>query len=337
MLFAGGLAAFIALVGMSVDVGHLVYTRTDLQKVADAAALAGAQDLPDSGVATSSAETYVAANAGGSTSADVQITGNRSPADTIRVTARRRVNYAFLRILGLSGSDVQATAQARAATYKGGNGVLPWGFIASNDPTSELLQNPCYEGTDAQGLPVFTQNVRCQLKWGAGNNAGGDFGALGLDGSGANRYRNAIINGSNKRFQVGDKVDPETGNMAGPTDQGVSDRLARPAPAGCPGNARDDVLITGADGVSRIRPGCEDSARIIIIPVVDKIDHKSQSTILGFAFMYLHGMESCSGQGCGGKGHTEVVAEFVSFTTVLPNSVYEGFDGTGENVVLLEE
>ena len=45
MLFAGGLAVLLALVGLAVDVGQLVHTRTDLQKMSDAAVLAAIQDI----------------------------------------------------------------------------------------------------------------------------------------------------------------------------------------------------------------------------------------------------------------------------------------------------
>ena len=88
--------------------------------------------------------------------------------------------------------------------------------------------------------------------------------------------------------------------------------------------------MTAPDGKVRIRPGCEDSARVIVIPVVDQIDHPKQSTILGFSLMYLHGMQQ---SGKGGKGHTEVVAEFIEFSTRLPGGNYDGLDGEGLTVV----
>ena len=121
VLFAGGLVLLVALVGLSVDVGMLVYTRTDLQKAADAAALAGAQDLPANPTAArSAASTYIDAN-GGSSCASGCITVSTTSAsnDTIAVTATRRVNYTFLKVLGLSGSDVSATAKVKVAVVTG--------------------------------------------------------------------------------------------------------------------------------------------------------------------------------------------------------------------------
>ncbi len=110
ILFTAGLVGFCGFVGMSIDVGHLVFTRTDLQKIADAAALAGAQDLPGSTTnATTSAQTYAGLNG---TAATAITFGNSN--STITVTATRHVDYTFLKALGLSGHDVSAKATANA-------------------------------------------------------------------------------------------------------------------------------------------------------------------------------------------------------------------------------
>ena len=114
VLFAGGLVVFLALVGMAVDIGRVVYTRTDLQKIADASALAGAQDLPVSiASATTTANTYASSN--GSATIDVNFSNTSVPLDTIKVTATRRVTYDFLKFVGLSGMDVSASAKAKGA------------------------------------------------------------------------------------------------------------------------------------------------------------------------------------------------------------------------------
>jgi Flp pilus assembly protein TadG len=113
VLFAAGLAAFLGIVGLSVDIGLLVYTRTDLQKAADAAALAGSQDLPNAATATSSANIYVGLNSKSATTAAVAITTTSSANDTIQVTATRHIDYFFLKVLGLSGTDVSATAKSK--------------------------------------------------------------------------------------------------------------------------------------------------------------------------------------------------------------------------------
>ncbi|HET7738479.1 MAG TPA: pilus assembly protein TadG-related protein [Tepidiformaceae bacterium] len=310
VLFALGTVAFIALVAMSVDVGRLVFARTDLQKAADAAAFAGIQELPESAMAAQAvAESYVALNVGGrGATPDVVVSQTYSYNDTIAVTASREVDFHFLKVIGMERSTVRATAKVTVSGYTGGTGLVPWGFVSNSS-------NNCFEGFSG-GLPQFQQNTSCTLKDGAPGE-GGDFGGVVLDGTGADNYRNGIKNGSSKAFQVGDKIDSQTGNLTGPTWQGTQDRFAKPPPAGCPGNERNDVLIDNADGSVSIRPGCEESARIVLIPVIDKLDNPNKSTILGFAFLFV---ESVKNQG----GHTNVTGEFVEFVTEIPGGIYTG-------------
>ncbi|MEX1103819.1 MAG: hypothetical protein WED87_06200, partial [Dehalococcoidia bacterium] len=300
--------------------------------VADAAAFAGAQDLTNVGLATNSAEDYVTLNGSEVGDATVTISQTNSANDTIEVKVDRKVSFTFLRAIGLEGTTVSAKAKVRIAAYSGGGGLLPWGFVASNNSNSELLQNSCYIGNDANGVPKFQQNMDCTVKFGAGSNEGGDFGALALDGNGANIYGDSIANGSSNKWGVGDKVEPQTGNMQGKTGQGLAVRLAKAAPGTCTGNSRSDVLMTMPDGTVAIRAGCESSPRIGIVPVVDQIDGAGQSlsTILGFAFVFIKGE---SGNG----GDTKVDVEFVTFVTEIPDSVYNGTDPNGTRIVKLIE
>jgi Flp pilus assembly protein TadG len=320
VIFAISGTAMIALVGLSVDVGMLLLTRADLQKAADAAVTAGAQNLPDSVTASTVARDYVSKNAGSSAAAAVTVKQTYSANDTIVVVAQKRVNYSFLRVLGLAGADVTATATARVGNYVGGNGLLPWGFVSNST-------NSCFLGF-SNGNPQFKQNQSCKLKSGAPG-AGGDFGAISLDGTGASTYRTTIVNGSTKSFVIGDKVYPETGNMTGPTLQGAQDRFAKPAPASCKSNKMEDVLHM-TNGVVSIVPGCEYSPRIVLLPVVDQINNPQASTILGFAFMFMEDVKNAG-------GHTEVTAQFVKFVTAIPGGIYTGASNTGATAVLLTE
>ncbi|MGK2966499.1 MAG: pilus assembly protein TadG-related protein [Tepidiformaceae bacterium] len=329
VLFALGTVAFIGLVGMAVDMGKIVTTRTSLQKAADAAAFAAAQDLPTAATASSTGEYYVELNSGsGTTSAVVTITSTFGSNDTVRVTARRHVDYSFLKVLGLDGMDVSASATARVGTYVGGSGLLPWAFIASNESNSKLLQNPCYLG-ETNGVPNFKQNVSCEIKYGAGSNEGGDFGALALGGSGATQYRNNIRDGSTDAFRIGQKVPAETGNMSGPTNQGAVDRFSKAPPSSCPTNNLSDLVTFNQDGTTSIKPGCETHPRIGIIPVVDRIDNPNMSTIVGFSFVLL---ESVNGSG----NNQSVKVRFVEFVTEIPGGIYEGWGGGSTSLKLVE-
>ena len=331
-MFITGLVVLLGLVGMSVDVGSMVFTRTDLQKAADAAAFAASQDLPNTGAAQTAAENYVAINAGGDASADVTFQQVGISVDTVTVETQKRVNFHFLKVLGMDGTDVSAKATVQIASYAGGNGLVPFGLVASNDSNSTLLQNSCFNGWQ-NGEPTFKQNMACTMKFGAGSNSGGDFGALSLDSSGGSTYRDNIGKGSSSAYRKGDKVPSETGNMNGPTKQGIDDRLALPRPSGCQTDVKTDVLeySTNASGetVVSVREECMHHPKIILIPVVDQINNPQLSTILGFAFMWL---ESTTNQG----GQASIVGEFVRFVTEIPGGIYEGNNGGSTIVKLIE-
>jgi Flp pilus assembly protein TadG len=331
-MFVAGLVVFLGLVGLSVDVGMMVFTRTDLQKAADAAAFAASQDLPNTGAAETVATEYVAINAGADASAEVTFQQVGISVDTVTVETEKHVDFFFLKVLGMSGTDVSATATVQIASYAGGNGLVPFGLVASNDSNSTLLQNSCFNGWE-NGEPTFKQNMTCTMKFGAGSNSGGDFGALSLDSSGGSTYRDNIGSGSSTAYRKGDKVPSETGNMNGPTKQGIDDRLAIPRPAGCQTDVKTEVLeySTNALGetVVSVREECKHHPRIILIPVVDQINNPQLSTILGFAFMWL---ESTSNQG----GQASVVGEFVQFVNEIPGGIYEGNNGGSTIVKLIE-
>lgn len=328
VLFAAGLVAMLGLLGLAIDIGQVVVARTDLQKAADAAAFAAAQDLPQAGLTETSGQSYVALNSGDTTTADVTVTSTFDTNDTVTVRTERKVDYYFFRLVGVEGTTVSAQATVRVGTYVGGAGLLPFGFIASNESSSTLLQNPCYLGQE-DGIPEFKQNVSCQIKYGAGSSAGGDFGALALGGSGSNVYRDNIRDGSSDAFRIGQQIPAETGNMSGPTNQGAADRFAKAPPAACPTNVTSEIVTTNADGSTSIRPGCETHPRIGIIPVVDRIDNPNLSTVLGFSFVVLEGV---SGSGSNQK----VTVRFVEFVTEIPGGIYEGWGDGAHSLKLVE-
>jgi hypothetical protein len=116
-LFAVGLVGMMGIVGLSVDIGRVAWAMTDAQKAADAAALAGAIDLPTEATAKTTANSYLTKN-GGSTCQPSCATVTNS-ASEITVTATKHVDYFFLRFVGLSGRDVTRTARVTSIGVTG--------------------------------------------------------------------------------------------------------------------------------------------------------------------------------------------------------------------------
>ncbi|MGE5422130.1 MAG: pilus assembly protein TadG-related protein, partial [Ignavibacteriales bacterium] len=104
-----------ALIGMSalvVDVGRMYHTYSQMRVACDAAALAGANQLPDMSAAYDFALTYARAN--GLTSSEVTITPNYNGDDKkIEVRCARPITFILAPILGFNNKTLHARAVAR--------------------------------------------------------------------------------------------------------------------------------------------------------------------------------------------------------------------------------
>ncbi|MFN0096230.1 MAG: VWA domain-containing protein [Dehalococcoidia bacterium] len=116
ILFALGLVAFIGFVAMSVDVGRLVWARTQIQAAVDASALAAAQSMSEgTSPARSKAEEYWDLNAGFIVAQGDNValnisfpTGNRA----VKVSATADIPTWFARIFGVDHWTVGAEGTA---------------------------------------------------------------------------------------------------------------------------------------------------------------------------------------------------------------------------------
>lgn len=117
VLFAAGLVGFLGLVGMSIDIGHVAWMGADLQRKADAAALAGAQDLPTANTARSTADQYLTVNGGAPCQPNCATVNTAN--DLITVTAPGHVKMWFLGLVGLSDVDISKSAQVRTTVVTG--------------------------------------------------------------------------------------------------------------------------------------------------------------------------------------------------------------------------
>src|SRR6188768_1474758 len=122
VLFLPVLIGFAALV---LDVGNWYAQKRFVQNAADAAVLAGAQDLPNIGTAQTTAQSYVTKNGGGVTNVTFPT------ANKIRVTVTRNTPTYFAKIFGLS--SVNVAAQATATRAASGPAAL---LFAHNSDTS---------------------------------------------------------------------------------------------------------------------------------------------------------------------------------------------------------
>lgn len=203
MLVAAAMVAFAGFTAIVTDAGLLYLNRFKLVNALDSAVLAGVQELPQNPAgALESASHYAELNGVKLDECSFNVADdNRS----ISGTAHRDVGLVFARVMGFNIAKVEGNAAAHIAPVTAARGVVPFGVIEDD----------------------FEFGEEITLKEGAGDGQHkGWFGALSLGGNGACVYRNNIENGYQGVIKIGDIIWTESGNMSGPTQQGVNWRIS---------------------------------------------------------------------------------------------------------------
>lgn len=126
VLSATFMAAVIGMAAFVVDVGSWFRADRATQQAADAAALAGAQELPESpGSAMDAALDYAARNGGGLDAGDISIVDQVVQNDTIRVAVERPTPGFFARLFSIESVTVGASAAARAGAMSAAKYAAP--------------------------------------------------------------------------------------------------------------------------------------------------------------------------------------------------------------------
>jgi hypothetical protein len=197
----------VVLLGMAalvVDVGAWWRDKRRLQGTADAAALAGAQELPQSpGQARTVATNYANDNGGDVAGADITVTSGPSTNDTIDVTARRTDPGFFSNVLGIGSANISAHAKAR---------VGPPVKALHVAPMVVFCDHPLIQNCDGTGSPRFGPLNKADMDYDP-MGAPGAFGMLNLDGGngtpGSSDEADWILHGFNKYLPLGDyRSDP---------------------------------------------------------------------------------------------------------------------------------
>jgi Flp pilus assembly protein TadG len=117
------LTALLAVCALAVDFGSWFTTQRHLQGAADAAALAGAQDLPDTATAASRAASYAGTNVSGLSSWSPTFPDS----STIDVRLSKSAPSIFARFVGISSETLHGHARAQVGTPTQIRNALPIG------------------------------------------------------------------------------------------------------------------------------------------------------------------------------------------------------------------
>ncbi len=294
------LPAILGMQALTVDATRTFVERRGLQNAVDSAALAAATYLPTAdpmvlNQARWAAIDYAAMNGVSISDADVTFSTDQEPFDRVHVHAQTDVVFAFARTFGLTFGVVGSQSIAQLGQLGGMAGVLPWGIEVPAD-----------------GF-VFGETYCLKLGTGADDcddHHQGNFHAVDVDDSGngsANYYRDLIASGSQTTLYVGDERDVTNGNMNGPTQQGLSDRL------GTDMDSFLDVVEPLEGGGYRILDWS--SPRIGLMPVIEF--EGSTVRVLGFAVFFIDTYDS----------HGAVAGQFVD--TAVPGGPWAPLPGGG--------
>src|SRR5256885_3250504 len=107
--------SIMGITAFAIDLSNWYQARKQLQSAADAAALAGVQDLPgNSTTASADAQTYVSKNVSGATT--TVTTPYQSNSSEIKVSVSKTVPSIFGGVLGIGSADITASAAAKATS-----------------------------------------------------------------------------------------------------------------------------------------------------------------------------------------------------------------------------
>lgn len=121
------LLVLLLIAALAIDISYLYWRRAEAQKVADAAALAGAMQLPDTNRASQKALEYAALNGYTNGVNGVVVTTEANPfgrSDWYKVTVSRPELFFFAGVLGLSQRRISATA---VAEFRSNQPINVWG------------------------------------------------------------------------------------------------------------------------------------------------------------------------------------------------------------------
>lgn len=309
----------VSLVGMTalvIDVGSLYQERRHLQTVADAAALAGAQELPESpSNAILVAINYAASYGVDITPNDVEISQFYVLNDTITVTpSNPDTPVYFAKVFGINSVNVVTTATAMVGKPKNHNDVVPWGVKLDPGEDWEDWLSEQTQKTLKYGPKSYEKNE-------------GNFYALDLDpnephpSGGANEYYPRIVYGYKDDLEVGVTVWTEPGNM-GKTKTKVYERLAEHGD----GTIHDfDELVV--DGKLFIKNG-----QFVLVPVIHTLVDPAgaeQVEILAFAPFIITDVVSS------GPNKGEVIGKFVSQALMVTSGSVDPVEDVGLRVIRL--
>ena len=271
------LVCLLGMCAIAIDAGTWYQARRAAQSTADAAALAGASQLPSgwSYAQTASQAEFGANKKSGDTATYANVTVNSSN-DSVRVTVSRTNPSYFANLFGITSANISASATATVLAYSkviSTGQVMPWGVMKNSWTLGASYSLYVDNSTPNNG--ALSLNAKS--------------GSACQSTSGAADYKNEIIGPPNGSVvcdvSVGDVLPVKTGQNTGPTAQGIDTRITSWDPLSA------IVQFTANGQANILKPN---SPQLVLLPVVT--DMSGGSTwpsgsgtvkVIGFAYFVL--------------------------------------------------
>lgn len=260
------MAVLLGFGALVTDVGQLYLERQRLTAAADMASLAAVQLLPDRVAAEATAREYLEKNGVDPDAVTIEINGAN---DQVAVRLHNAIPTTFARVLGYDRLDTWGGATARVSAISAGFGAVPLA-VAQDD------------------WVLGQQVVLKRSSQDSGAVGPGNYQALALGGRGANTYEENLANGYEGRIQVGDWLETQPGNMAGPTTRAASQRIS-------------------ADPTATWQTVSKDSPRLIMVPILRdwNVNGRSEVLVVGFGIFFMESV------GDDGESEAEITGRFL--------------------------
>ena len=341
-MVALSLTALLALASLAIDMGMLYTARTSAQHSADAGALAGAFTFNNPAAVQPVAARTAAKNVAATnpvagkfpalSDGDIDVdTANRRVTVRVPRTGTDGIPVYFASILGRTKGDVQATATAECSATASGSRCLKPIYIP-NTILSDLGPDEACDKNQTLFTSGGAVTTFAQSKLGASNEIRptkpegsllpGQFYSLDF-GSGANTYRCTLgqcVSDCDVDVEVvrcGDSYPIKTGDMVGPTKQGVDD-LTGPTP---------DVWVNLGQYRHTDGKVYDTSNQLVVAPVWDNCTQKlspgykgQKVQIIGFMELFIDGLSG-----------NDVKAHFVKPTPCAAGGMGAGGNEFGAN------
>ncbi|HLI79649.1 MAG TPA: pilus assembly protein TadG-related protein [Candidatus Binataceae bacterium] len=311
VIFALIIPALLGAIALGTDVSVFYFNWMQLQKASDAAAIAGANYLPDNPSTAQTAATQLALS-NGIKSSEIVSTSVAADDLSISIKLQRNVPYYFARVLGLTSGTVTTAATAAPQFAPSTlNATMP-GQVPAGGDNGGANGSSCATVGGCQLIPIgLDVNTKYsdgeQITLQQGQLGPGNWDLLALGGNGGANLRTNIADGFNSMITVGDWVTTEPGKKVGPVDQGFQDRLDTAA----------TVDPTGSYSCHALN-----DPRVMILPVVDWEHQNGRSSVQvkAFASVWLDNYSS-------GQVTVNFISQVVANSFGDPNAPYFGSRG----------